>query len=196
MDSEFLSGSYRSLLAVDLGRDVGTVLLCLGHYVAAVRGERNSLVHLFLSLENGISGDFFKKKVLCLSKKVLTTAHFGTLYSKHFLALPCSHLRTGTVYSSGLYSICYKLKSIILRALTRRFFRRCPCSLPFTLSNWRIKTSHPALWDCVCDPIALHLPLGGRLDRPRPWNGHLHTTGYMHQTLLRSECFNSFVLLA
>ena len=58
MDSEFLSGSYRSLLAVDLGRDVGTVLLCLGHYVAAVRGERNSLVHLFLSLENGISGDF------------------------------------------------------------------------------------------------------------------------------------------
>ena len=60
MDSEFLSGSYRSLLAVDLGRDVGTVLLCLGHYVAAVRGERNSLVHLFLSLENGISGDLKK----------------------------------------------------------------------------------------------------------------------------------------
>ena len=69
MDSEFLSGSYRSLLAVDLGRDVGTVLLCLGHYVAAVRGERNSLVHLFLSLENGISGDFFKKMFYVYPKR-------------------------------------------------------------------------------------------------------------------------------
>ena len=149
MDSEFLSGSYRSLLAVDLGRDVGTVLLCLGHYVAAVRGERNSLVHLFLSLENGISGDFFKKKVLCLSKKVLTTAHFGTLYSKHFLALPCSHLRTGTVYSSGLYSICYKLKSIILRALARRFFRRCPCPCLCVFAIHFVQLENKNLSPCI-----------------------------------------------
>ena len=35
----------------------------------------------------------------------LTTSHLGILYSKHFLAWPCSHLRTGTMYSSGLYSI-------------------------------------------------------------------------------------------
>ena len=195
MDSEFLSGSYRSLLAVDLGRDVGTVLLCLGHYVAAVRGERNSLVHLFLSLENGISGDFFKKCSMSIQKgshhcpfwdfvlEALLSVALLTFADRHrvFLRLVLDLLQ---------------IEKIILRALARRFFRRCPCTLPFTLSNWKIKTSHPALWDCVCDPIALHLPLGGRLDRPRPWDGHLHTTGYMHQTLLRSECFNSFVLLA
>ena len=91
----------------------------------------------------------FKKNVLCLSKKVLTTAHFGTLYSKHFLALPCSHLRTGTVYSSGLYSICYKLKSIILRALARRLFRKCPCPCLCVFAIHFVRLENKNLSPCI-----------------------------------------------
>ena len=88
------------------------------------------------------------------STRFLTTSHFGTLYSKHFLAWPCSHLRTGTVNSSGLYSICNRLEEG--------------------------ETSHPALGDRVGDPIALHLPFWWRLDRLRSWHRHLHSSNFLN----------------